>query len=150
MSRSCRTPHSHVHSRSAKVRLSFTKPQTEHVLLLGKNLSTNTTRQSYHLALYSNCRRNSNKPNSAMLRAKHLFFIIPDTFKSSIPTTDLVFVKVVVILCNVSFLMLPILRCSRPTQSAALRRFLLPFTFRLTDFWSRANFFNRIRSGFGF
>src|SRR5690554_4694894 len=51
---SCTAPQDpQVHSLMESVRSCFVHPQLEHVLLLGKNLSTLTNCPSFHLALYS-------------------------------------------------------------------------------------------------
>src|SRR5512146_163629 len=61
-----------------------TNPQFEHVLLLAKKRSATINFTPLLSALYSNCRRISRKPISAIERAKRRFLTIPNPFKSSI------------------------------------------------------------------
>ena len=72
-------------ARKASGNWSTLPPQSEHVLLLGKKRPANTTCPPRMAALYSNCRRNSKKPMSAMEPARERLAGMPRTFRFSMP-----------------------------------------------------------------
>ena len=76
--------HSQRYMRSCKVSVDFTAPHWQHSLELGKNLSAVTKRMLFPLHLYSVILRNSRKLCCCIAFDKCRFFIMPDTFKSSI------------------------------------------------------------------
>src|SRR5689334_10236968 len=83
-SRSVTDPQSsHLKIRSARVRSSSIQPHQEQVLLDGSQRETVDTREPACWVLYASCRRNSEKPTSAMDRESLRFLSIPRILRSS-------------------------------------------------------------------
>src|ERR1700722_14713566 len=103
----------------------------------------------YHFVLYSSMQRNSLQPASEINRLNCLLLAIPFTFKSSNTIIDLVFAKLVVVLCKKSLRMFRFFLCRRASLSADFFRLLDPITLRLC---CRDAFFKRCKllaNGFG-
>ena len=130
-SRSWTTPQDeHVHSRIDSGSSSSFLPHAEHVLLLAKKRSATTTRPPRIAALYSNCRRNSKKPMSAMERDRWRFRTMPRTFRFSTPMVWKRRVRSVVSLCNASERTAAMRACNFASLALALRRLADPLTLR--------------------
>jgi len=74
----------------------------EHILLLGIQRLAVTSCAPYSRALYSNWRRNSRKPMTAMCRASFSLTIMARVFKSSMPIIENSRTSRVVVWCNQS------------------------------------------------
>ena len=97
----------------------------------GKNLSTIKRFFPYHLHLYSIILRNSDQEASPIDHARQWFFIIPFTFKSSIPILLWFLTTFVESFCKKSFRWLAILSCILATLRFAFRLLALHFIFLL-------------------
>ena len=149
-SRSWIDPHSgHVHCRTFNGIFGAVYPQSEQRLDDGYHLSMPTSSRPYHLALYSNCRRNSDQLASAMDFDRQRFFCMFDTDRLSTAITWFSFISRVDSLCRKSLRASAIFACTRATLSFAFSRRFDPLVFLASRRCSFASLFSYLRNVFG-
>ena len=150
MSRSWIDPHSgHVHCRTFNGIFGMVYPQSEQRLDDGNHLSMPTSSRPYQLALYSNCRRNSDQLASLMDLDRQRFFCMFDTDRLSTAITWFSFISRVESLCRKSLRESAIFACRRATLSFAFLRRFEPLVFLASRRCSFASFVSFLRNVFG-
>ena len=130
-SRSCVAPQTmQRQERWSSRRADLTKPQPEQVFEEGTKRPIFKNVFPCHWHLYSRKSKRVDQPTSAIERAILPFFIIPETFKSSVAIAWLSLTKREDILCKKSWRWLAIFSCSSLSRWFAFSRFALPFCLR--------------------
>ena len=149
-SRSWVAPHSgHVHCRTFNGIFAMVYPQSEQRLDDGYHLSMPISSRPYQLALYSNCRTNSDQPASLIDLDKQRFFCMFDTDRLSTAITWFSFISRVESLCRKSLRESAIFACSLATFSLAFLLRFESFVFLAKRRWSFASFASFLRNVLG-